>query len=272
MEKQNSCRFHFTGSVSVSDENSLNYYSLSKEGFNKIKNDGKTPIAVDESQKFYAFKGMNDEGLTVEIRKSETSKTIELEHDASSVLSGCFLNDGSFAMLLVNDESSLKRSYVVSVSDKGYSEFTGYTVGEENTKDLFRRLLSLGAVIERPTSIQCHGDNIYILSHRIFSDMMTVVVHKLDRSAKKIEFVTGYHPIKTKSKVSLHFQEKDNTLYVYSENKLVMVRGLSFPANMMFNEPGEVLFLDDREGVGTYLYFIPDNKAPGESQIRQIRF
>lgn len=271
MEKKNSCRYFFSGCVSVDDETTVRYFSLTQNGFNKIKNDGKTPLAIDVESGLYALKGMNDEGITVEITKEKNSKTIELEPKISSVLSGCFLEDGAFAMLLVNEESSVERSFVVGVSDIGYSKWTGYTIKEENTRELFSSLLSLGAVLDRPASLQCYGDNIYVISHRIFSDMMNAVVFKLDRSKKKLEYVTGYHPIKTKGKVSIYFQEKDETLYVYSENKLTTVKGLNFPVDMTFNEPGEMLFSKDEKDSGTYLYFVPDNKAPGESKIRKLR-
>jgi len=271
MEKKNSCRYLFSGCVYVDDETTVRYFSLAENGFNKIKNDGKTPLAVDVEAGLSALKGINDEGITVEIKKEEILKTIELEPEISSVLSGCFLKDGAFAMLLVNDESSVERSFIVAVSDTGYSKWIGYTLKEENTRELFSSLLSLGAVLDRPASLQCYGDNIYVVSHRIFSDMMNAVVFKLDRSKKKLEYVTGYHPIKTKGKVSIYFQEKDETLYVYSGSKLTTVKGLNFPVDMTFNEPGEILFSKDKEDSGTYLYFIPDNKAPGESKVRKLR-
>lgn len=271
MEKKNSCRYFFSGCVSVDDETTVRYFSLTENGFKKIKNDGKTPLAVVVDAGLFALKGMNDEGITVEIRKEETSKTIELESEISSVLSGCFLEDGTFAMLLVNDEGSVERSFVVAVSDAGYSKWTGYTIKEENTRELFSSLLSLGAVLDRPASLQCYGDNIYVISHRIFSDMMNAVVFKLDRSKKKLEYITGYHPIKTRGRIAIYFQEKDETLYVYSGSRMTTVKGLNFPVDMTFNEPGEMLFSKDKEDSGTYLYFVPDNKAPGESKIRKLR-
>jgi hypothetical protein len=272
MEKKNSCRYLFSGCVSVDDETTVRYFNLRENGFDKIINDGKTPLAVDADTRLYALKGMNDDGITIEIKKEETSKTIDLDPEISSVISGCFLGDGAFAMLLVNEESTMERSFVVAVSDAGYSKWTGYTLKEENTRELFSSLLSLGAVLDRPASLQCYGDNIYVISHRIFSDMMNAVVFKLDRTEKKLEYVTGYHPIKTKGKVSIYFQEKDETLYVYSESKLTTVKGLNFPVDMTFNEPGEMLFSKDKKDSGTYLYFVPDNKAPGESKIRKIHF
>ena len=270
MEKKYSCRHYFSGCVSVDDESSVNYYSFSEKGFQEIKTDGKVPLAFDKEKGLYAFKGMSEDGITVEIKNGKKVNIIDLEHETSSVLSGCFLDDDSFAMLQVDDENSLERTYIISISDKKYSEWTGYKLNEENTRDLFNRLLSLGAVLERPAGLQCYGQNIYIISHRMFSDMMNVVVYKLNRSEKSIQYVTGYHPISTTGKISVYFQEKNQTLYIYRGNKLTTVEGMNFPIDRVFDEPGEMLFYDDGINSGTYLYFIPDNKAPGESAIRKI--
>ena len=269
MDKENKCRHFFSGCVSVSDDKTIDYYSISGNSFEKIKTKGKVPLAVDMQRDLYVLKGMDEDGISIEIRKNDTVKKLEFGQETSSVLSACFLDDGSLAMLQLDEEGSVERSYIVSISDVNYSELTGFKVIEENTRDLFNRLFSLGAVIERPAAVQCYGQNVYIISHRIFSDMMNVVVYKLDRSEKKLEYITGYYPVNT-GKVSIHFQEKDSILYIYTGNRLVTVKGLGSPVERVFNEPGEILFYSESIISGTYLYFIPDNKAPGESEIRKI--
>lgn len=272
MDKNYKCRHYLSGVVAVNDDNSQYYYSLTNSRFSKIKANGKVPLAFDSKNNLAAFKGMSEDGITVEIWKEKIKSTIELESETSAVMSGCFLDDNSFVMLQLDEETTIERSYIISVTDDTFSNITGYKISEENTKDIFSRLLSLGTVIERPVSVQCYGKNIYIISHQIFSDMINVAVYKLDRSEKKLRYVAGYHPISSKGRISTHFQEKDKVLFIYSENQLITVKGDGFPRNRIFNEPGEMLFLNDDNNPGTFLFFIPDNKAPGQSEIRKIRF
>lgn len=244
---------------------------MDNSGFTEIKTAGKVPLAFS-SKELYVLKEMNEDGITVEVSQKGKRKTINMDLKTSSVMSGCFLDDNSLAMLQLDEESSIKRTYLVSVADDSFSELTGYKISEENTRDLFSRLLSLGAVIERPVSLQCYGQNIYVISHQIFSDMINVVVYKLDRSAKQLNYITSFHPVNNKGRVTAHFHEKEDALFIYTENKLTTVKGTGFPKTRFFDEPGEILFLNDNSKPGVFLYFLPDNKAPGESKIRKIRF
>jgi len=268
------------GMISISEgEDPEKFFLLTEKGLKKINFDIKEgfPLAYDLEKNICALKKSDMDGFSIKIFDVKDNKNIvetSLPETVSSIFSGCFLKNGSLAMLLLEEKENLSRRYFLSLSEGlDINNWRSYLIREETSSDLIGKILSLGSSFERPVSIQCSGDRIFIHTLTTFSDMIQSSIYRFDVEKRALVFETGYYPLNVKDgTVSIFFNEKKNTGYVHQKRELVILKGSDFPVKTKFDEPGEVFFSPASDGEGLLIYFIPETKdhVPAKARIMQF--
>lgn len=266
--------------VSIAErENPETYFLLTEKGLDEIDfdtNEG-VPFAYEFKTNIGALKKSDMEGFSINIIDVKGKKKIVqtvLPETVSSIFSGCFLNNGSLAMLLLEENEDLSRRYFLSISEGfNVNSWKSYLIREESRSDLVESILSLGSSFERPVSIQCSDEKIYIHTLTNFSDMIQANIYRFDIEKMSLIYETGYHPLGVKDGVvSIYFNEKNSTGYVHQKRELVIVKGSDFPVKTKFDEPGEVFFSPGSDDGGLLIYFIPEVKGSISKKARIMKF
>ena len=267
------------GVVSITESigDQPDYFTLTDKGLKRLDSfkAGTALFAYDQAKQLAGLKKQNTGSFTVsvfDIRNRKEKASAVFPESVVSIISGCFLDDGSLAVLLVEESEDLSRRYFVSISlEKDLKEWGSYLIKEENRNDLIERMLSLGAAYERPVSIQCSKENMYVNTLTSFSDMLAVNIYKFDIDSSSLVFETGYHPLNVKGgTVSIYFNEKNSTGYIHQDRELIIAKGTDFPVKTVFDEPGEVFFSSFASGGSMLLYFIPESKQKVRTSARII--
>jgi hypothetical protein len=253
------------------------YFALTDKGLKRLDSfkTGTTLFAYDQAKQLAGSKKQNTGSFSVSVfdirNRKEMSNTVFPE-SVVSIISGCFLDDSSLVVLLVEDGEDLSRRYFISISsEKNLKEWSSYLIKEESRNDLIERMLSLGAAYERPVSIQCSKENMYVNTLTSFSDMLAVNIYKFDLDLSSLVFETGYHPLNVKGgPVSIYFNEKNFTGYIHQDRELIIAKGTDFPVKTIFDEPGEVFFSPFASSGSMLLYFIPSAKNGFRKSARII--
>lgn len=265
--------------ISISEgEDPEKFFLLTEKGLKKINFDIKEgfPFAYDIKKNMCGLKKSDMDGFLIKIFDVKDNKNIvetSLPETVSSIFSGCFLKNGSLAMLLLEENENLSRRYFLSISE-GFDldSWKSYLIREESKSDLIGSILSLGSSFERPVSIQCSGEKIYIHTLTTFSDMIQANVYRFDVEKMSLIFETGYHPLSVKDgAISIFFNEKNLTGYVHQKRELIILKGSDFPVKTKFDEQGEVFFSPASDGA-LLIYFIPEMGNPISKKARIMKF
>lgn len=268
------------GMISVSEgEEQMKYFLLTGKGLkeSKINSGSGVPFAYDFKKNIAALKKSDIEGFSINIFDVENKKNIAetvLPETVSSVFSGCFMKNGSLAMLILEENENLSRRYFLSISESSdINEWRSYLIREEAAADFLGSMLSLGSSFERPVSVQCSGENIFIHTLTTFSDMIQANVYRFDIEKMSLIYETGYHPFGVKDGViSIYFNEKNSTGYVHQKRELVILKGADFPVKTKFEESGEVFFSPVSDNGGLIIYFIPQTNSRAAARARIMKF
>ncbi len=268
------------GIISVSEgEEPEQYFILTENGLKekKISSERGVPFAYYSQKDIAALKKSDMEGFSINILDVENQKVIAetvLPETVTSVFSGCFMKNGSLAMLILEENKNLNRRYFLSISERtDINEWKSYLIREETSSDLIGSILSLGSSFERPVSIQCAGENIFIHTLTTFSDMIQANVYMFDIEKMSLIFETGYHPLGVKDGVvSIYFSDRNNTGYVHQKRELVILKGSDFPVKTKFEEPGEVFFSPFSDDGSLLIYFIPQTNGHSPVRARIMKF
>jgi len=183
--------------------------------------------------------------------------------------SACFEETGALWLLHTQEHENFPRRFVLSRTDSHYEKWVNYLIRDETDESLLKRIFSLGSPIERPVSVTCGKENVYILTYQYFQDTMQINVYLFDREERKLIYITGYFPVEEKGKVSTHFSIEDTTLFVFQNRELVTVRENTFPDIMIFDESGEMFFSENDQKI--LMFFVPDLKREGKITGRLMK-
>lgn len=274
-EKNCSSSYLFPGLIEITTKTERNYYLLLKKGLEKInfQDENTTPIAFSKDQNLIAAKASQESFIKLKIidyTDGNIKKTIDLPENFTSIPSGCFFGNNSFAFLHIDEAEDLSRRYTISISTSPeLSDWDSFLIKEENPNEFLSNFLSLGSVIERPVAIQCSDSKLFIITNAIFSDMLQITVYNFNIQKRTLEYITAFHPIKPESKTSLFFNSTDSTLHIFNKNKLISVKENLFPVIRQFNEPGSLYFSPFSEK-GFLMFFVPDKAEKNKISARMI--
>lgn len=276
----NNCSYNylFPGVLTISGNENKAFFILTEKGVNKADfgSSKDTPFAYNYSSEngLVALKHSELNSIKIslfDIKKSKMINLLQLPDTVTSIYSGCFLKNNSLAMLFLEETNHLVRKYYLSISDKtDINTWDSFLLREENPDEFMENYMSLGAAFERPLSIQCLPSGIYINTVTSFSDMLQINIYRFDAERKKLVFETGYHPLDVSGKVSVFFNDKNSTAYIYQKRELITVRKNDFPVKNSFDEPGEVFFSPITKD-GVIIFFVPEKNGSIDSKARIIK-
>ncbi|HNW82948.1 MAG TPA: hypothetical protein PKG52_08670 [bacterium] len=265
----------FPGVIEISNKSERNYFILQNSSLNKIDlpDNNTIPFAFSSDMKLMAAKTSQESSIKLNIfdyPEEKVKKTVDLPENFVSIQSGCFLNDLRLAFLHVDETEDLARKYTISISTSPeLNDFDSYLIKEENSKEFMSEYLSLGSVVERPVSIQCSGNKLFLITDSIFSDMIQVTVYNFNIEKRSLEYITAYHPVKPDSKINMFFNAGDSTLYIFDKRELISVKENFFPISRKFNESGSLFFSPFTKS-GFLMSFFPDKTTDKKKAFRII--
>jgi len=263
-----------SGFIEIESEKKKVIKKISEKGLTEINipGTGLTPVTYSSKDDLFLLKGMDDSGLIIEIysqSQKKTLKSVNLPNFITALSSACFVDDGNLWLLHTQEREDTPRRFVLSKSEESYENWTNYLLREESDENWLRRIFSLGSPVERPVSIACGKEKVYILTHQYFQDTMKIKVYFFDTEQRELVYETSFFPVDEKGKVSVHYSINDSILYVFQSRQLTTVKENDFPDMILFDEPGEMFFSEDEEGV--LMLFVPDTPKEGVTKGRLMK-
>ena len=255
--------YHSSFLKTVEDKSETWLY-LSENGLNELEivPENHTPVFYDEEQKLLLSSTMNDAGLRISIidNKSKVDNNInevQLPVYVNSILSACSQNGTAWLLHVDEDEKTAEKRFVISSFDYQGNNWESFLLSSENTRKSMEMLLSMGLVVERPVSIDCTDDEIYITTFMSYKRVTQLNVYKFDSEKKIIAHHTHFLPL-LDGKVHTKYSPETDKLFVFQRRTLNIQQGLDFPEKIKISEEGELLI--HTKGKGATLFFIPDHE------------
>ncbi|MGI6394260.1 MAG: hypothetical protein ACOX2F_05965 [bacterium] len=272
------------GIILIQTDNYQNreYFFLTPQGLKKTKLKIKegTLFAYDFKRDIGAVKKTETDNFVISTvnAKGAEIEEISLPTEVASINSGCFLKNGSLAMLLLKEHyGHMIREYIISISDEeNINNWESFVIDEQDISEFanFAELDSpLGSAIEKPFSIQCSNNRIFVHTLSVFSDMAKANIYEFDVKKKSLTFLTDYHPLnEKKDEISVFFNERSNTGYFHQNRRIFAVKGTSYPIKTSFEQPGKILFSPLSSDGKLLVFFVPDIDSPFRAKARVMGF